>query len=44
MADRNSGHLSLTDKKFKSCLDNPCENYLPIADRPEKNKTHIGNN
>ena len=26
----------LTDRKFKSCLGYPCENYLPIADRPEK--------
>ena len=38
MLDRNSGHLSLTDRKFKSCLDYPYENYLPRADRPEKTK------
>ena len=34
----NSGHLSLTDRKFKSYLDYPCESYLPIVGRPEKAK------
>ena len=43
-ADRNSGHLSLMDRKFKFCLDYPCENYLPLVDRSEKNKTQVGNN
>ena len=38
IADRNSGHHSLMHKKFKSCLDYPCENCLPIADRLEKTK------
>ena len=38
-ADRSSGHLSLTDRTFKSCLDYPCENCLPTADRPDKTNT-----
>ena len=42
--DSNSGHLSLTDRKLKSCLEYPCENYLPVADRLEKNKTQVRNN
>ena len=44
MADSNSGHLSLTDRKFKSCLDYLCENYVPIAGQAKKNKTQAGNN
>ena len=37
----NSGHLSLTDRKYKTRLEFLCENYILIASRLENTKVEI---